>query len=534
MAKKLYLLITLFALSIFIVIALSWVGINKLKMLEEEGQTLAENSVQATEAAGVGPVLYQIVADSIINGNLVESAKDWQEAKNQAVKYMEAMERIADTNEEKQQTKAAHQAYNSFVNIYETEMLPLVRAIPRNPAAVTAVDGRLDEESAKISDNLYKIRTSLKGRAAEDAANFNSVSRTTLTVLIVVSSSVLLVAVLFGVSIVRSILRQLGGDPKDVAQVVNTMAAGNFSTQPKLTPVAGSLLADAYHMQSRLREMIAKVKDRATQLEGMARSLAEEATKITANTNNESDAVSSMAASIEEMSVSTSHISSQGNSAKQIANDSRSSAEQGTQVVNKTVSGLLVTAEGIETASSEVSRLGEDASRIIDVAKVIKEIADQTNLLALNAAIEAARAGEQGRGFAVVADEVRKLAERTGNATSEINQMSLKISEMVNHTLGSMGRVVDTTRQGVTDAKAAQESIAGIQQSFEHVANVIDEISAAMAEQDIAAMDLAKNTERVAQMSEENSSASRSLSSLAHDLESKAAEVKGAVEIFIV
>ena len=94
MAKKLYLLITLFALSILIVIVLAWVGINKLHMLEIEGITLAENAVQATEAAGVGPVLYQIVADSIINGNLVESAKDWQEAKDQAVKYMEAMERI--------------------------------------------------------------------------------------------------------------------------------------------------------------------------------------------------------------------------------------------------------------------------------------------------------------------------------------------------------------------------------------------------------------------------------------------------------
>lgn len=534
MAKKLYLLITLFALGILAIIVLSWVGIGKLHTLEVEGITLAESALQAAEAAGVGPVLNQSVANSIIIGNLEESAKDWQEAKGQAVKHMEAVERVAVTDIEKQQAKAVHQAYNDFVNIYETEMLPLVRAIPRNPAAISAVDSRLNQESAKISDELHKIKTSLKSMAADDAVNFGVVARTTNTVLIVVGASVLLLSLLLGITIVRNVLRQLGGDPKDVARVVNAMAAGNFSNQPKLPPVANSLLADAYQMQSGLREMIAKIKDRANQLEDMARSLAMAARQIAENTNRGSDAVSGMAAAIEEMSVSTSQISDQGSSAKQIANDSRSSADQGAQVVNKTVSGLLTTAQEINTASKDVSQLGEDASRIIDIVKVIKEIAEQTNLLALNAAIEAARAGEQGRGFAVVADEVRKLAERTGNATNEINEMSAKISEMVNHTLGSMEQVVGTTRQGVTDAEIAQKSIANIQQGFSNVVSVIDDISAALAEQDTAATDLAKNTERVAQMSEENSSAAQSLLGLAHDLEGKAAEIKDAVKIFIV
>ncbi|MDP2852430.1 MAG: methyl-accepting chemotaxis protein, partial [Gallionella sp.] len=243
---------------------------------------------------------------------------------------------------------------------------------------------------------------------------------------------------------------------------------------------------------------------------------------------------SSMAADIEELSVSTAHISDQGGSAKRIANDSRSNAEQGAQVVNKTVTGLLATAQEIETASAEVSRLGEDASRISDVVRVIKEIADQTNLLALNAAIEAARAGEQGRGFAVVADEVRKLAERTANATNEINQMSTKIGEVVGRALGSMGKVVETTREGVADAETAQSSITGIQKNFGEVAKMIDDISASLAEQNTAATGLAKSTEHVAAMSEENAGAAQSLLELANALESKAAQVRGAVEVFRV
>jgi len=340
--------------------------------------------------------------------------------------------------------------------------------------------------------------------------------------------------VLLATLIIRQIMRQLGGDPQEVAAVVNTMAAGDFSQQPGKLPEAGSLLANAYHMQDRLRAMIGNVKQQAAQVGDMAHSLATSANQIADNVNHESDAVSSMAAAIEELSVSTTHISDQGDSAKRIANSSRSNAEDGAQVVNKTVDGLLSSAQEIKTASNEVSRLGEDASRISDVVKVIKEIADQTNLLALNAAIEAARAGEQGRGFAVVADEVRKLAERTAGATNEINQMSSQIGSVANHALSGMDKVVKTTQQGVGDAETAQVSIKNIQESFGEVSGVIDDIAAALLEQTAAANELAKSTEKVSQMSEENSNSAQRLLGLANDLEAKAREVRGAVEVFKV
>ena len=354
-----------------------------------------------------------------------------------------------------------------------------------------------------------------------------------IAVIVGVACSLVLTLLLAGL-IIRQTMQQLGGDPKEVGQVVNAMANGDFSQQPRHLPVSGSLLANAYHMQSSLRDMIGKVKNQSDHVGDMAHRLASSAQQIAANVNNESDAVSGMAAAIEELSVSTTHISDQGGSAKRIANNSRSNAEAGGKVVNKTVAGLLATANEIEIASAEVSRLGVDASRISDVVKVIKEIADQTNLLALNAAIEAARAGEQGRGFAVVADEVRKLAERTANATSEINKMSANIGEVASHALSGMDKVVSTTRQGVIDAESAQSSIVTIQQSFIQVSDVIDEISGSLTEQTAAANDLAQSTERVSSMSEENASAAQALLKLANDLEDKALEVRQSVEVFKV
>jgi methyl-accepting chemotaxis protein len=332
--------------------------------------------------------------------------------------------------------------------------------------------------------------------------------------------------------VIRSVLRQLGGDPQDVAKALHIMASGNFSIQPHSAPVHGSLLASAYEMQNELRKTIESIKEHTLSLSDMANSLAASANQISQSVQLESSSVASMASAIEEMSASTSHIFEQGQGAKQIATHSRQNAADGAIIINNTVSGLLATAREIEAASTDVSHLGDDASRISDVVKVIREIADQTNLLALNAAIEAARAGEQGRGFAVVADEVRKLAERTSNATTEINQMSAKIGEVAQHALSGMDNVVMTTRQGVKDAETAQTSIANIQNNFSEVSQVIDEISDALAQQNSAANELAGNTESIAQMSEENSAASQNLLQLARDLEGKAAQVRSTVERF--
>jgi methyl-accepting chemotaxis protein len=391
-----------------------------------------------------------------------------------------------------------------------------------------------DQDSETISEALAKFRAQELKEASEATNSTLGSAHSTMSVMAVGGLLAALLAAVLSVFITRQVSRQLGGDPKDVAQVINTMASGNFTLTASKKPAANSLLAGAYEMQAHLRDMIASVKSQSDQVGEMARNLASAARQISENVNRESDAVSSMAAAIEELSVSTSHINDHGGSAKRIASDSMGNAEHGAQVVNKTVSGLLTTAQEIESASAEVSRLGEDASRISEVVKVIKEIADQTNLLALNAAIEAARAGEQGRGFAVVADEVRKLAERTANATSEINEMSSKIGEVAHRALSGMDKVVGTTRQGVTDAESAQTSIASIQQNFVAVAKVIDDISASLAEQDSAAMELAKSTEQVSQMAEENAGATKSLLEMANDMEGLAQQVRSGVEVFKV
>jgi methyl-accepting chemotaxis protein len=426
----------------------------------------------------------------------------------------------------------AHSFALEFYRIVDDKYLPAVRAGDRE--RMKSVIAELDPIYEKHRLAIDQVVTMTNDRNTADESKGREYIQKINLVLLAVCILTASLSIGLATFISRSVLRQLGGDPTEVTLVVNTMASGDFSRRPEKTPVPGSLLANAYQMQAHLRDMITALQQQANHMGDMAHSLAASANQISENVNHEADAVASMAAAIEELSVSTTHISDQSVNAKRIADSSRSDAEEGAQVVNKTMAGLLETAQEIDAASGDVSRLGKDASSISDVVKVIKEIADQTNLLALNAAIEAARAGEQGRGFAVVADEVRKLAERTANATNEINHMSSGIGAVVDHALSGMEKVVKTTRQGVGNAEAAQSSIKNIQSGFREVAGLIDDIADALGEQNSAATELAKNTERVSQMSEENSFSAKSLLSLANDLELKSGEVRRAVDVFTV
>ncbi|PJB03476.1 MAG: methyl-accepting chemotaxis protein, partial [Hydrogenophilales bacterium CG_4_9_14_3_um_filter_63_34] len=298
-----------------------------------------------------------------------------------------------------QQLENIAHAHQQMSGKYLTQIDAHAGDAAESDAKVAGIDRDVSAQAITLRESF--IQFSEKAAAEKVAlAEENLHSRRAMVALWAVLA--LLLSVMLASLIIRKVMQQLGGDPREVATVVNTMATGDFSQHPHKFPAAGSLLANAYQMQGKLREMITSVKNQSDQVGEMAHILAGSANQIAENVNQESDAVSNMAAAIEELSVSTNHISDQGASAKLIANSSRSNAEEGAQVVNKTVKGLLSSAQEIQGASAEVSRLGEDASRISDVVKVIKEIADQTNLLALNAAIEAARAGEQGRGFAVV------------------------------------------------------------------------------------------------------------------------------------
>jgi methyl-accepting chemotaxis protein len=239
-----------------------------------------------------------------------------------------------------------------------------------------------------------------------------------------------------------------------------------------------------------------------------------------------------MAASVEQMTVSISHISDRATDTQTVSSETGRLSREGAAVVHRSADEMAQIAQSVNQSADVVRRLGEKSKEIAHIVSVIKDIADQTNLLALNAAIEAARAGEQGRGFAVVADEVRKLSEKTAGSTNEIASMVEAIAMGTQEAVGSMESGVARVDAGVALARQAGESITQIEGASAKLLDAVNDISSALKEQSQASNDIAKHVEKIAQMSEENSVAIKEAAQASHSLETLAGSLTTSVSRF--
>lgn len=232
--------------------------------------------------------------------------------------------------------------------------------------------------------------------------------------------------------------------------------------------------------------------------------LSESSQEISRNSNDQHDASSDMAAAMEELTVTISMVANQARDVSMQTQISRSNADQGAEIILSTIHCIEIISESVRQTSSRIDALRNSSERISSVAGIISEIAEQTNLLALNAAIEAARAGEQGRGFAVVADEVRKLAERTSNSTKEISELLDNMKNSVNRSADSMLDAVREVETGVENAKQAGVSIQEMKRGASAVEGAVKDISESVREQSTATVSISQRIEQIAQMSELN------------------------------
>ncbi len=306
--------------------------------------------------------------------------------------------------------------------------------------------------------------------------------------------------------VMRSVIRQVGGEPRLVIDVMNRAASGDFS-QPLPTAAQGSVMAAFASMSASMRELIHKVRTEAAGMKGDAQRIAESVGQVSQAATQQSDATSSMAAAVEELTVSVAHISDAANETQRNSEGVAQNCRDGEVQVLSAADSMKRIATAVGEASDKIQGLEARAVQINSIAASIKEIAGQTNLLALNAAIEAARAGEQGRGFSVVADEVRKLAERTSSATVEIEEMVSAVQRETAESTVTMGHILPMVAEGTDLADKVAVSFREIRQSVDTSLERVREVAHATKEQSAASTAIAQQVENIAQMVEETTAA---------------------------
>lgn len=340
-----------------------------------------------------------------------------------------------------------------------------------------------------------------------------------------------ILAIFMSVLISRNIARRLD----TLVTAANQIAAGNLADKALPPPAGdeiGRLTAAMAQMQTALHETVSETRNHAEQLNGAARRLGDSVKQMEQSSSVQSNASTAIAANVEELTVSINHVSDTTGDASKLAQDSDAQAREGRATVDQLIEEINRVSNVVASASERIGGLAIESQQISNIVQVIKDIAEQTNLLALNAAIEAARAGEHGRGFAVVADEVRKLSERTAQSTREITTMVSSIQGSTHEVVTGIDEGVGAVKNSVEHAQKAGQTIANLQTMARRVAELVGEVDVALREQSSASAEVAKRVEEIATYAEETSATMTQTSASAESLASLAARMQESANRF--
>jgi twitching motility protein PilJ len=354
---------------------------------------------------------------------------------------------------------------------------------------------------ATAGDQIYSRFDSRVGVAAAGASGFFSSRELPIGLLVVGLLSLLILSLLHAMSgnIRKTLEMQAGKNERNQEAILrlldelSSLADGDLTVQATVTEDITGAIADSinYAIEA-LRELVTTITDSAVSLEGSAKQTQASAGHLAKASVAQSKQVALASESVAAMAASTEEVSGNAERSADVARHSVDVAHKGGEAVRRTIDGMNAIRETIQETSKRIKRLGESSQEIGNIVELINDIAEQTNILALNASIQASMAGEAGRGFAVVADEVQRLAERAANATKQIEVLVRTIQADTNEAVVSMERSTTDVVGGALLAENAGAALEEIEQVSNQIASLVQNISASSRQQASAAQNISR------------------------------------------
>lgn len=361
--------------------------------------------------------------------------------------------------------------------------------------------------------------------------SYESAKSSLVTMVWIIGTLAILMATAISMYLSESITRRI----KSVMDYSTQIAERDLSMpdlQMKAKDEIGRLAQTVSHMKNALKEVITEVARSTSTVASASGEIAASAEQMAAGLKEQEQQTQQVAAAIEELSQSVGEVATKSSEATRASEESQHQAEEGGIVVRDTVHEMEGIASEVSVSAQTVNSLGEQSQKIGEIIEVINDIADQTNLLALNAAIEAARAGEHGRGFAVVADEVRKLAERTTQATEEVSRSIQGIQGETGSAVEQIQSSSMRVGRGVDLASQAGRSLETIVTGSKSVQQMVQDIAAAANQQATASDDIARSIENISTVTRQSSEGAGQASQAAADLAHQSEHLMGLVGKF--